>query len=38
MSKVTAVTNEHTDWHTDINQPWQQIGRYDTKWDGDVLL
>ena len=31
MLKVTAVTSEHTDWHTNIKKSCQQIGRYDTK-------
>ena len=27
--KKTPVTNEETDWHTNINKPYQQISRYD---------
>ena len=31
-SKKAPLTREHTDWHTNMNKSYQQIGRYDTKW------
>ena len=31
-SKMAPLTYEHTAWHTTMNKPYQQIGRYDTKW------